>query len=404
MPSLLYPKKTSDGVPSGLQGLSRTLGLSIEFIREVYSLNAEERYRKPKPVEKKDGHRLIYDPIGKVRKIQGKINREIFNKIIEYPDYLYGSLPNEEREDGVFSRDYIACAQIHCGAKSLLKVDMSNFFGNIHRDYVFDIFNKFLKFDEESSEVLSDICCVDNSLPQGGLTSSYLAMLCFWDNEGELVKKLRRKGLFYTRLVDDITISSKIHGFNFDQAESYVNQMLLEKELPSNKNKRVVVRSGSSPLEVHGLRINFETPRLPSTEVRNIRAAVNNVVKLSKTNNYCTSLEYRRAYDRCMGRVNKLARVKHNQHEKLKNQLTSWSVLPKPSKLDLEKIERSLNFLEKHASTESGVDRRKLRKRFYLAQYRNSIISRTYVKESDVYRKRLNALRSFYTSGGDFDA
>ncbi len=384
----LFPSRSATNSISSVDTLAEALNIPLSELKFIKNMSPDSRYKR-KEVPKSGGMRVVYDPHPKVRLIQKRINNRIFLKLIDWPEYLYGSLPNTFIKGEVFQRDYIACASKHCLSKSLIKVDISNFFDNIHRDYVFDVFNDLLKLPDEVSDFLTDICCYKNFVVQGALTSSYLALLCFWNLEGELVRKFDRKNLVYTRLVDDITVSSKKHNYNFDYVKHDIQTMLIKLDMPINENKTKVLRDGIMPLQVHGLRVNYARPRLPSGEVKRIRAAVNNVIKLSKINNYRTSLAYRALYDRCIGRINKLSRVGHNKHEVFKKMLLE--VKPLPSKRDLISVEKSLSVLE--SVKRDRLQEKKYTRKYYLAQYRVSIISRTYIYKANSFKKRLSALR-----------
>jgi len=390
----LFPERTSDNSISSLQSLADALSIPLADLEKARQLSAIERYRSKEIPKAGGGARQVYNPSHLIRLIQARINKRIFLDLIRWPGYLFGSLPNTSINGEVVHRDYIACAKTHCLSKSLLKVDISNFFDNIHADHVYRIFNELLKFPEPVSEYLTDICCYEDFLVQGALTSSYLATLCFWNCEGDVVKRLSRKGLKYTRLVDDITVSSRRHDFSFDYAEHHIKMMLIDLDLTENDRKKQILRDGIEPLHVHGLRVNYQAPRLPADEVRKIRAAVHNVVKLAATNNYRTSVHYRFLHDRCMGRVNKLARVGHNKHEVFKRQLLD--VMPLPSRLDVKKAEGAIRFLE---SLDRGrIKERRYTRKFHLVKYRVSIVARTYEEEARVFESRLYNLRPYIGS------
>lgn len=390
----LFPEKTSENSISSLQSLANALSIPLADLEKARQLSPVERYRAKEIPKAGGGVRQVYDPSYLIRLIQARINKRIFLGLIRWPGYLFGSLPNASIDGEVVHRDYIACSKTHCLSKSLLKVDISNFFDNIHKDHVYRVFNELLKFGEPVSEYLTDICCYKGFLVQGALTSSYLATLCFWDCEGDVVKRLSRKGLKYTRLVDDITVSSRRHDFNFDYAEHHIKMMLIDLDLPANDRKREILRDGIEPLHVHGLRVNYKSPRLPADEVRRIRAAVHNVVKMARINNYRTSVSYRSLHDRCMGRVNKLARVGHKKHEVFKSKLLD--IMPLPSRLDVRKAESAISFLESLDADQ--IKQRRYTRRFHLVRYRVSIVARTYEKEARDFETRLYDLRPYIGS------
>lgn len=385
-----YPEKTSEKSIASLASLSDVLDVSLANLESARLLSPQERYRFKGIPKAGGGERKVYNPSFLIRLIQSRINTRIFKALIRWPGYLFGSIPNTFVGGEEVPRDYIACASKHCMSKSLLKVDISNFFDNIHRDHVFSIFSEFLKFPDSVSDYLTDICCYEDFLVQGALTSSYIATLCFWNHEGDVVKRLARKGLTYTRLVDDITVSSSKFDFNFDYAEHHIKMMLIDYDLPVNDSKKIILRDGIDPLHVHGLRVNYPSPRLPSGEVRRIRAAVHNVVKMSKVNNYRTSQSYRLMHDRCVGRVNKLKRVGHNKHSEFICQL--MDVIPLPSRRDVREVEDSISYLELISKDKIGS--KKNMRKLYLARYRVSIIRRIYKKEADIFDKRLLNLMS----------
>lgn len=327
-----------------------------------------------------------------IKKIQRRINNRIFSKIIIWPYYLFGSVPSEIdvlHDEELLKRDYISCAQQHCKAKSILKYDIENFFDHIHYDLVYGIFIDFFKYDDTVSEVLANLCCMDgvdgNRIVQGAPTSSYLASLCLWDVELYVVKRLERKNLVYTRLVDDITVSSKIHDYNFENAKKAIEDMIHEKDLPINRTKSRTFNISNEPLSVHGLRVNFHTPRLPSDEVGRIRASVKNIETRAATNNFRTSKAYRKAFERCLGRVHKLARVGHDAHVKLKNRLLK--IKPLPSIRDVNRVKRSVELLELKAS--NHCDDIKYARSYHIAMYYLNLINRT-----DKYKPLVSELRS----------
>jgi len=392
---VLSPLKVATGSIASIANLCSALDISKDELDQALGLNGAERYTKIE-IPKKDGSmRVVYKPHHLLRKIQRRLNKRIFSKsdIIVWPDHLYGSIPNQETEDGdSIGKDYVACARQHCRSKSILSIDIENFFDNIHQSFVEDIFSKFFKYDAEVSNVLADICCAHSHVIQGALTSSYIASLCLWDVEGGVVEKLARKGLTYTRLVDDISISSKISNYNFDFAQSAVQDMLSSKDLPVNTKKTRIQHLSTAPLIVHGLRVAFEQPRLPSEEVRKIRSAVKNVETLAIEKDYRTTHAYRHDFNRCMGRVNKLERVGHHQHKNLVGRLQK--ILPLPSKKDIERTSKIVERLENDFPIKGGTYW--YWKRFHLAHERLNVLRRSFPVVAKQLREKLKNLKSSY--------
>lgn len=320
----LHPVKVSANSIGNFRALCRTLDIPPREIFAALNLPEDQRYIE-KQVVKKDGSiRVVYKPHFLIRKIQRRINKRIFSNpnIIKWPDHIFGSIPNDEEEASSSSeKDFVNCARQHCGSKSALSIDIKDFFDNIHKSKVEEIFRKFFKYKKNVPEVLANLCCKGDNVVQGALTSSYIATLCLFKTEGDLVKKLRHKGLVYTRFVDDITISSKTSRYDFYYALKITQQLLHDAGLPLNSSKTKIQYSSMSPMIIHGLRVDYNEPRLPPDEPKKIRAAVHNLEQLSKASGYRASRAYRKDFNRCMGRVNKLIRVGHSQHENLLKKL-----------------------------------------------------------------------------------
>ena len=388
-------RNSSLGSIANRESLAAALDIELNDFENALKLPDADRYtrlERPKP----DGStREVYRPHYLIRKIQRRINHRIFSdpNAISWPEFLHGSIPSHIDSDGKRrTRDYITCAQQHCGAKSLLKVDAKNFFDNIHEDLVYSVFFNFLKYSESVSEDLKNICTYDARLVQGALTSSYIANLCLHDTEAFLHDRLKRKGLTYTRFVDDITISSKISRYDFSYALSIVEQTLIEKDLPINKEKTKIQYASTEPLTVHGLRINFDQPRLPADEVRKIRAAVKNIEIISKDSSYRMTHAYRHDFNRCMGRVNKLARVGHSQHTPLVRRLIK--IYPLPSKKDIERAKLIVERLERDATKKS--DSFWYARRFHIAHERLNILKRSYPVTAKKLREKLKGIKPKY--------
>lgn len=269
---------------NSLQDFINRLDLSSAEFNQALALSPSEAYEQ-KIAFKSDGtQRLVYKPHWALRRVQRRIKNRFFagqNKI-DWPDYIFGSIPNTHRTDGtIVPKDFVACASLHCKAKSVLKIDIKDFFDNIHYSSVENLFLSFFGFSPDSAQAAAQLCCREGHLTQGALTSSYIASLILHAVEESLVRRLRNKGLVYTRYVDDITVSSKASNFDFALAKYLIEQTLAESDLPINVNKTRILHISTDPILVHGLRICFKEPRLPSQEVGRIRAAVKNVETLA---------------------------------------------------------------------------------------------------------------------------
>ncbi|QYE92954.1 reverse transcriptase family protein [Pseudomonas aeruginosa] len=369
--------KVATGSIATLDNLSLALGVSHCELENALSMPQDERYTRLERHKADGSVRSVYKPHYLIRLLQRRINHRILANpdVIAWPSYLFGSIPSFKNEDGEWvAKDYVASARLHCGAKSLLKMDIKDFFDNIHSSVVEDIFLGLLNYPGEVAKALTNICTYNSHLAQGALTSSYIANMCLHGLEDEVFTKLSRKNLRYSRFVDDITVSSVVNRYDFSYVKSIIEGMLLERGLPVNSRKTKVQYSTTEALTVHGLRVCFPEPRLPSDEVRRIRAAVKNVEMLAQENGYRMTHAYRRDFNKCMGRVNKLSRVSHKQHGNLVRRLVK--VYPLPSKKDISRARSMVARLERDYLEKR--DTYWYSRRFYIAHERLNILKRSY--------------------------
>lgn len=161
---------------------------------------SDQYFRLHDRVEKYDGTvRELYDLNPPLKAIHRKINSH-FLKRCNYPEYLTGSLPKSS---------YIKNATRHAGQGTVLTIDATNFFPSISEELIFGIWNKLLKFSEEPSNILTQLCTKSGFLAQGSPVASYLANLAFWDIEPHIFREFDKRGFRYTRYVDDIIVSRR---------------------------------------------------------------------------------------------------------------------------------------------------------------------------------------------------
>ncbi|WP_449122856.1 reverse transcriptase family protein [Pseudomonas sp. MPG01] len=376
------PKKTTNESICSIDNLLAALGLNEVDYRNIQGLDERSRYALIHLKKKNGGDRVVCDPHPLVRKFQRRIKNRLFNQV-RYPEYLYGSISDPEHP-----RDYISCAQRHCKAKTILKIDITSFFDFIDYNLVFKIFNKLFFYTKEVSEALADICTREGVVPQGASTSSFIANLCFFDVEGQVVKGLERQGLIYTRLTDDITVSSVIQDKDLTKAKSMIVAMIEQAGFKVNEAKTSVESVSTTAFKIHGLRVNKETPQLPRDEIRGIRAAVHNLKALSREPNARTSFDYRKRYESISGRVNKLARTGHPRYKKHRVELKS--IMPLPSQKDIRRCLIMLSTLRRDYITFCGAPL--YMKRYHRLRHRLILLQRVYKHEARKIWMELRAL------------
>ncbi|WP_159681059.1 reverse transcriptase family protein [Luteimonas sp. 9C] len=387
----------SNGPIRNLDHLCTILDVERRVLDRVLAMPGSQRYALARSrAAKSDGSaREVFNPCREVRRIQLKIVKRILKVpgAVRWHDFLYGSMPNQiDAHGNELKKDYVTCAAQHCDARSVLKIDIKDFFGNIHSDTIMRIWTELFGYPGDVAFVLTNLCLKDDNLPQGGITSSYLAMLCLFDLEAKTVATLRLKGLRYTRYVDDITISSPLSNYDFELALALVRAMLISRALPINESKVKRVSLSTEAITVHGLRVNFETPRLPAAEVGRIRASVKTIELLAADTSFSSTPGFRKSFNKCMGRVNKLKRVGHSQHSKLLKRLQA--VRPLPSRRDIKKAVASIRTLS--AEFHSRGNTFGYRKRYYILMERLNLIARSHKELAAMLRAHVKRIKPSY--------
>lgn len=248
----------------GLAALSKALGVHPNRLLKCAS-NAENMYRVAKCEMKQDGTtRQTFDALPPLKAIQIKIKERILQHTI-FPCYLHGSVR------GCSPRTNAA---MHINAKITFAEDISKFFPSASLVLVENVWAKLFGFSTDVAAILTALTTKEGGLPQGAVTSSYLANLVFWKYEPSLVRRFASRGLRYSRYVDDITVSSvkRISSEEKTDVIAEIYGMLLHHGFKPNRKKQEITSSAKSMQTtklVHHSRVS-----LPANERQKIRAAV----------------------------------------------------------------------------------------------------------------------------------
>ncbi|WP_151703218.1 reverse transcriptase family protein [Nitrincola alkalilacustris] len=293
-----------------LEKLSLALGVKL---LELYDLKARsnELFFQTRDIVKPDGsHRITYDVRAPLKLVHGKIC-EVFLRRVEYPEYLQGSIKK---------RDYLTDANKHVRSKVLISEDITNFFPCISKKVIHEVWVGVFGFSNEVSDFLAELVTLDGFVVQGSKTSSYLCNLVLWSREAQLVKRLKMKGLVYTRYVDDITVSSKRILNNKEKSDIINSIYAMFRSVGAKPNRRKhKIMPRSAQQEVHGVNVNRQQATMPKYKRNQIRAAVHECEIIFDSDS--SSETYISTFNSAMGRVNTLGRMHKVEAEKLKVRL-----------------------------------------------------------------------------------
>jgi RNA-directed DNA polymerase len=235
--------------------LSRLIGVDYRDMA-FYFTSAPRRYRQFRIPKRLGGSREINVPSPLLLAIQQWILRNVLYKL-PVSDVANGGIPG---------RSIISNATPHLGARSVLKMDLRNFFDTVLLPRGIRIFES-AGYSPRLSKSLALLCFEGGRLPQGAATSPALANLAAVSLDGRLHALAKKFGLNYTRYVDDLTFSGRSIGIRFI---AIVRKIVEEAGFIVNSDKTRLMR-GHSPKFVTGLAVGGDRLRVPRAFKREVR-------------------------------------------------------------------------------------------------------------------------------------
>lgn len=274
--------ETSDELPPilTLGHLGKRTNLPYQRLRQLVDSNRATDYDYFRIRKRSGGHRLISVPEPDLMWLQRWLSLHVLRPL------------KPHRASFAFAphSSIIKCAQAHCGARWLIKLDVSGFFGSVSEIQVYRVF-KEAGYDRMVAFQLARLTTHAPShskrytkgnwlsrqprapwlfrqhglgfLPQGAPSSPMLSNLVMRDIDKALYALALAAGLTYTRYSDDITFSTPA---DFDRARAKqlitrVRRVLAADGFEINTGKTRVVPPGGRKL-VLGLLVDGPKPVL----------------------------------------------------------------------------------------------------------------------------------------------
>ncbi|MFK3861648.1 MULTISPECIES: reverse transcriptase family protein [Pseudoalteromonas] len=268
--------------------------------------SAEDYYREFNIPKRKGGFRKITSPYPTLHLLQERCKSKFFDALkVHTKAYAFES-----------GRNAIEHAKLHCGSKELLTIDINDFFLNIKRDKVFNIFYQ-LGLDSNLVNQLSYLCTLDGSLPQGACTSPKLSNAVFYHLDCRLDKLAQSFALKYSRYADDLAFSGdKIP----KRLIKIVVEILSEYNFRLNEDKTKFKVEGSKKI-ITGISISSGEVKVPKKFKRELRAQVYELERnrdcLYEMPNFDPLI-----YEKTLGKINYLLQVEpNNEYAKSKREI-----------------------------------------------------------------------------------
>jgi RNA-directed DNA polymerase len=271
-----------------LRHLAERASVNYLTLRSLVASSRIQAYRFFRIRKRTGGHRLISVPNADLIKVQRWIAAYVLNPLpVHHCSFAFKPT----------SSIYRAAMQ-HCGARWLVKMDVSGFFGSISEIQVYRVFwelryQPLIAFElarltthalpgsaryksdvwqarRHSSPISEYTLPYVGFLPQGAPTSPMLSNLVMRDTDAAIEAIARAAGVRYTRYSDDLTFSTRAE-FGRSQAAALianVTRALVPVGLRPNTRKTVVVPPGGRKV-VLGLLVDGARPKL-SREFRSL--------------------------------------------------------------------------------------------------------------------------------------
>lgn len=181
----------------------------IEYYKDEIDIvlkNKSKYYRFFDIPKKNGGSRRISEPLPELKSLQKILYTEIF-----YPKrYLihkcaYAYMPNVS-----ISR----CIDKHIGKAVIVKMDIKSFFDSITDKLVYDSLRYAFRMDDKTARIITDLCTLNGSLPQGSATSPILSNFVCRILDRRLYNYCTKHDIEYSRYADDMIFSG-----DFDVSE-----------------------------------------------------------------------------------------------------------------------------------------------------------------------------------------
>ena len=255
-----------------LETLAQLLGVQPKNLAYlIYKVKDTDRYTRFEIPKKSGGTRIITAPDIRLKKIQSKLAQALLEV---YPERhcVHGFAKGKSIRSN---------ARQHLHKRWVVNIDLKDFFPSIH----FGRIKGFLQaspfhFGDKLSREIANLCCCNNTLPQGAPTSPIISNFVCWRLDNELFKLAKSCKCVYSRYADDITFSTNMKELPERIGRIEEDNLFLSTEITDiikhnsfeiNKEKVRFSRCNNHQ-EVTGITVNSHTTNVRRKYVRKVRA------------------------------------------------------------------------------------------------------------------------------------
>lgn len=291
--------------------LADELRLSRKLIYWLTIKDADGKY-KSFYIKKRSGRmREINDPVFSLKIVQKWILRNILEKV-KCSAYSYGFSKQTHGKDNNYDgkaksqSPQLDVALSHKNNLYLLKLDIKDFYPSITGKMVYLQFRE-IGYNEQVSNLLTNICTLEDSLPQGAPTSAYLANLICRRMDTRIAGYCNKHNIVFTRYADDLMFSSDDRDA-LRHTYGVVRHIVEDEGFVLNSDKTHFA-GNKSRKEVLGITINDKSCHISKEMKRNVRAMIHHAVA---TGDYSDSMRIR-------GYISYISSVEGGYEKKIRN-------------------------------------------------------------------------------------
>jgi RNA-directed DNA polymerase len=202
--------------------------------------------------------RLVHEPSAALKLLQRTINERLLG-LVPLPAYVCG---------GVARKSILANAGMHAGAKTVVTIDIRDFFPSVTAAQVCWVWAELLGCSPEISALLTRLTTLRGRLPQGAPTSMAIGNLVLRNVDGMVAALCEKESVKYSRWVDDLTLSG-------DHPQRLIGSVIqvLRSAGFRVRHRKVKVMGARSRKTVTGVVLGG-SPTVPRERLRWIRAGI----------------------------------------------------------------------------------------------------------------------------------
>lgn len=218
----------------------KLVGYAEEYV--FSACNQPKSFYRTYYIPKRNGKkREISEPLPSLKEIQNWIYQEILCNV-KVSSYAKAYVKGKSIKDN---------ARFHKRQIKVLSMDIKDFFPSIGFKRVLNVFRN-IGYRENVAVLLANLCCLNNSLPQGAPTSPVLSNIITSKLGDKIVNYVSKERIRYTRYADDLTFSG-----DFNEGDVIKNVERIANSLGFKINEeKTRVRKRNQRQEVTGIVVN----------------------------------------------------------------------------------------------------------------------------------------------------